>query len=379
MTRKMSTVHPDKPRPVITSNDFYHRQSDRDWVDKLAFSLNKPKKPRRVKIEPLPAPKSEPVSLPVTIGYHTVKVKKGQSVRVNSKGFILIIGSRGKITNTRLNINTPPKEFHNTPLAGDIRNIKYVDTQPYKTDEASLPKNIERLFHLWSGDFISTKKFKKNGTLGSIQLYQLELKYTGATLVAASEHPTYLLYIVRGGIKYYPQAGKINPEVPSTSLYVRDVEKAHRGQLDYLRKEEKEKLNQLELPSAIEDEAKYQTNLARKIARKKARLAKKMAAKEVALTEAKIIITRQEALVVSGILIPSETPIETPPNLSILGGVFRVSKLTGKSARQPQKKSTRVEEEAQDKKINKRILTKIQLAARAKEIYLRLQAEKATK
>jgi len=354
----MSAVHLDKLMPIVTSNDFYHRQSDRDWVKKLAFNVNKPKRARRTKIEPLPIPKREPVLLPVTIGYHSVKIKKGQSVRVDSRGFILIIGARGKISETKLNINVRPHEFHNTPLAGDIRNIKYVDTQPYKTEDVSLPGDIKRLFHLWSGKTLADKKFKKEGTLGSIQLYQCELKYTGVTLVATSEHPTSLLYIIKEGIKYYPQAGKINTEVPSTSLYVRDVEKAHRSQLDFLRKEEKEKMSKLELPSAIEDEAKYQANLARKITRKKARLAKKMATKEAAL-----IVTRQETLIVNGILTPSEEPLD----LNILSQKFKVGKL--------KRESLRKEEEAQDKKVNKKNLTKVQLAAKAKEIYLRLQAE----
>jgi len=46
-------------------------------------------------------PKHEDVRVNVTIGYHTLRLKPGQSVRTNKAGNIFIVSMRGNITDTK--------------------------------------------------------------------------------------------------------------------------------------------------------------------------------------------------------------------------------------------------------------------------------------
>ena len=195
-------------------------------------------------------PKHEDVRVNVTIGYHTLRLKPGQSVRTNKAGNIFIVSMRGNITDTKLNVHKQPPAFIHTPLAGDVKGISQVNTSIYKTDKVTLPKEIKQIYSLWKIVVNHSKrKFKKGGSLGSNQLWKCYIPYWEVTLVATSEHPTSLLYILKGNEQYYPQAGRINKDIPLTSQYVKDCEKAHR---ELLSPSEKVKMSKLQASPEVD-------------------------------------------------------------------------------------------------------------------------------
>jgi hypothetical protein len=173
----------------------------------------------------------KPLTTKVIVGYHTITLQAGQSVKVDKQGNISIIGKRGKITNTKLNTNTVVPHFSGIPLRGDVKNRNLIEADAYHGDSPTPPSEVKKIFQDWK---IITSfggyKFKSlNKTMGSLRLYYIDIAEFDCRCVASSEHPTSLVYILHRGVEYFPQKG-INKDIPLTSGYVKDVERTARSE-----------------------------------------------------------------------------------------------------------------------------------------------------
>lgn len=235
----------------------------------------KPISPRPVEVKP--------ILNSITIGYHSITLELGQSVSINDIGNIVINYQDGRCVDTGKNVNTAPPTFHGAVLGGDMKEISRIDRQAYVGKHVTIPPDVKHCFEVWQNIFILNKKARFTPfSTGGQTLWAFTLPSRGYTLVATSEHPAELLYILAEGRKYYYQA-EINTDIPETSLYVQDVIKAKR---DYLTAESKAKLAAMPMTeaqlSADEELKNYWIRAEKKSARLALRLEKEAVEKELA-------------------------------------------------------------------------------------------------
>jgi hypothetical protein len=172
--------------------------------------------------------KKEPVrkDMPVTMGYHNLRVKPGESIQVEKDGKIILVGSRGKRTDTGKNINTKPVEFRGPPLQGDVQNIKYY-SGPYHEQKAE----DHPMFSIWqglnalTGGKIKFSKYNAGKTKGLFRAIIGEYQ-----LIAKEAHPIELLYIKDSDGRLHCKTG-LRAQIPVTVDYVKACEREYRLQL----------------------------------------------------------------------------------------------------------------------------------------------------
>ena len=161
----------------------------------------------------MPAAKPD---MPVSVGLHNFRIKAGQSIKVDKKGDIFIVGSRGKETDTHKNVYTKPVTFRGSPLAGDVQNVKDV----YKLYLDGRKEN-HPVFRVWRGIVnMAGLSFQPYTDERGQDLFSVKL--SGYTLVALTENPDSLLYVkdADGTIHHMLVAGPAR-DIPDTAAYVK--------------------------------------------------------------------------------------------------------------------------------------------------------------
>lgn len=191
--------------------------------------------------------KLTPPPVKVQVEYQNLTLKRGESIKVDSRGQIHKVGSRGKITDTGLNIQAVPKfEFNKPPRLEEVKNISSFRTKKNpKPDWLVMVffSNWKQLLKNNGGKF----KMSRTETQGPLCYYEYTFKHTGIKLVANSEHPDTLLYIVSEGVKYYNCKGRVNDDAVQTSIYLNRVKET-------LSVEQKKSIVNLTTPTEYEEE-----------------------------------------------------------------------------------------------------------------------------
>jgi hypothetical protein len=281
--------------------------------------------------------------MPVTIGLHNFRLKAGESIELDGKGNIFTVGSRGKRTDTGKNIYIKPVTFQGGPLAGDVQGIRYTVTKPYHEQKQSCHhlfgtwKSVLGLtegltFHPYTDE--TNRKLKKTS---EIKLFSLILG--DARLVASSATPDNLLYIEIAGERFFQVTGGPTKDIPLTVEYIQKCQRSYR---EYLKAEEVKKLAEMEthgLPERVtKAEREYQDRQTKKQNELELNLCIKEAGEALAKKYDKPIVSKTQALIVAGILQPSQDNL-------------------------------RKAEEEMDAELNKRKPSKKELAELAKKLY----------
>ena len=283
--------------------------------------------------------------MPVSLGLHNFRLKAGQSIELDAKGNIFIVGSRGKKTDTGKNIYTKPVMFHGGPLAGDIQAIRYTVTKPYHQGK----QTVHPMFGLWRSVSALTEKFKftpysdesikEAGSTSRQKLYNALMGDT--RLVASSADPDNLLYIEVKGERFFQISGGPTRDIPLTADYVQKCQRSYR---EYLTTEQKKQEVELETCGRPERVTKAEREY---LDRQNKKLNEQ--AFNICVTEAGQMLSKKYG---------GDKPVVTKTQALIVAGIL-----------QSNTDNLRKAEEEMDAELNKRKFSKKELAELATKLY----------
>lgn len=257
--------------------------------------------------KPAEPEKKQPVDYPISIGYHSLRIKPGESIQIAKDGTIQIVSRRGKITDTGKNILTKPAMYGGSPLSGDVQSIKYV-SKLYGDKR----QKVHPLFRLWKDllGIVDDAVFKPATDIQGERIYKCTVGTT--SFYANSNNPSELLYIDVNGQRFYHTSAGPARDIPATVDYVKACAKEYR---DYMSQQEKQRMAELETSGLSPRVTKAQR-------RRQARLQKQLDERmlEICTQEARVdlekkygldkpVIHTSQSMLAMGIITPERAEI----------------------------------------------------------------------